>query len=148
MHANLCFGASSVIFFYVVPSSEETSFWPPSMVYISVIITHITHYKSCWTFRVFSYSCTGYDNKMVKSPRWPSIVQLHAANQFKNLGQLWQPIFAKVSLFQVAKAPTNLYDYTLPSKPRSNFWPKFDIGQTISQTYFTLICLRNFREKN
>ena len=24
-------------FFYVVPSSEETSFWPPSMVYISVI---------------------------------------------------------------------------------------------------------------
>ena len=25
-------------FFYVVPSSEETSFWPLSMVYISVII--------------------------------------------------------------------------------------------------------------
>ena len=45
-------------FFYVVPSSEETSFWPPSMVYISVIITHITHYKSCWTFCVGRYPCT------------------------------------------------------------------------------------------
>ena len=40
-------------FFYVVSSSEETSFWPPSMVYISAIITH---YKSCWTFCVGSYS--------------------------------------------------------------------------------------------
>ena len=30
-------------FVNLVPFSEETSFWPPSMVYISVIITHITH---------------------------------------------------------------------------------------------------------
>ena len=30
----------------MVPSSEETSFWPPSMVYISVIITYITNYSS------------------------------------------------------------------------------------------------------
>ena len=31
-------------------------FWPPSMINISVIITHILHYKSCWTFCVGSYS--------------------------------------------------------------------------------------------
>ena len=30
-------------FFYVVPSSEKTSFGPPSVVYISVILTHILH---------------------------------------------------------------------------------------------------------
>ena len=48
----------SICFFSIlVPSSEETSFWPPSMVYISVIITHITYYKSCWTFCVGSYTC-------------------------------------------------------------------------------------------
>ena len=32
-------------------------FWP-SKVYILVIITHITHYKSCWTFCVGSFTCT------------------------------------------------------------------------------------------
>ena len=38
------------LFFYVVPSSKETSFWPTSMVYISVIITHITNHAgpSVW----------------------------------------------------------------------------------------------------
>ena len=28
--------------------------------------------------------------------------------------ELWQPMVAEVSLFQVAKVPTNMYDYTLP----------------------------------
>ena len=26
----------------------------------------------------------------------------------------WQPMVAEVSLFQVAEAPTNMYDYTVP----------------------------------
>ena len=30
---------------FFVSSCEETSFWPPSRVYISVIITHITNYN-------------------------------------------------------------------------------------------------------
>ena len=32
-----------LIFIFLVPSSEEKSFWPPSKVYISVIITHILY---------------------------------------------------------------------------------------------------------
>ena len=32
-----------LFFINVVPSTEETSFWPLSMVYISVIILHILH---------------------------------------------------------------------------------------------------------
>ena len=28
--------------------------------------------------------------------------------------ELWQPMVAKVSLFQVAEVLTNLYDYTIP----------------------------------
>ena len=48
--SNLDFGENSkILFFNVVFSSEETSFWPPSGVYISVNLTHITHYNLCWT---------------------------------------------------------------------------------------------------
>ena len=32
---------------------------------------------------------------------------------------LWQPKVAEVSLFQVAEAPTNMYNYTLPDKYRN-----------------------------
>ena len=30
--------------------------------------------------------------------------------------KVWKPMVAKVSLFQVAEVPTNMYDYTLPSR--------------------------------
>ena len=50
------FIAFSKIFSNILTLLRRTSFWPPSMVYISVIITHITHYKTCWTFCVGSYT--------------------------------------------------------------------------------------------
>ena len=49
----------SLLFFNLVPSSEETSFLTTFYgLYFSHHYTHITHYKSCWTFCVGSYSCT------------------------------------------------------------------------------------------
>ena len=46
-------------FFNLVPSSEEPSFLTTFFgLYFSHRYTHITHYKSCWTFCVGSYSCT------------------------------------------------------------------------------------------
>ena len=48
---------TEIVFFLIwSPLVRRHLFWPPSMVYISVIITHITHYKSCWTFCVGSYT--------------------------------------------------------------------------------------------
>ena len=48
-----------VFFINLVPSSEETSFLTTFYgLYFSHHYTHITHYKSCWTFCVGSYSCT------------------------------------------------------------------------------------------
>ena len=42
---------SSVFFFNLVPSSEETSFLTTFYgLYFSHHYTHFTHYKSCWTF--------------------------------------------------------------------------------------------------
>ena len=50
-------------FFYnVVPSCEETSFWPPSMVYISVIIIHITQYiHHIWIFILKNCPFPGFE---------------------------------------------------------------------------------------
>ena len=42
--------------FYVVPSSEETSFWPSSMVYIWVIITLNRVSNSNHNFQIFYFS--------------------------------------------------------------------------------------------
>ena len=40
-------------FFMWSPLVRGHLFWP-SKVYMSVIITHITHYKSCWTFNCYN----------------------------------------------------------------------------------------------
>ena len=65
----------SYFFFYVVPYCEETSFWPPSMVYISVIsyILHITnhagpsvwaaiHVVHLWTLPLLGYGYSSWSN--------------------------------------------------------------------------------------
>ena len=49
--------------FFLVPSSEETSFLTTFYdLYFSHHYTHITHYKSCWTFCVGRYSYSNSNN--------------------------------------------------------------------------------------
>ena len=50
MHGPRSITSNIIVYAPPVPNSAF-------MVYISAIITHITHYKSCWTFCVGSYSC-------------------------------------------------------------------------------------------
>ena len=49
------------------PLKQEIKERVPLLIYISVIFnTHITHYKSCWTFCAGSYSCTAYFGSLIK----------------------------------------------------------------------------------
>ena len=57
---------SPIFFKDLVPSSEETSFWPPSMFYISVIILHMLHITNHMTSPiVMDYFCVDWKNYLV-----------------------------------------------------------------------------------
>ena len=56
--------STTKFFLIVVPSSAETSFWLPSMIYISINITHITYLQFMLDLYVGSYSCGHFSSEI------------------------------------------------------------------------------------